>query len=115
MFGFIERHMLPVFMSNILAIGATVAFDVDIKTIMAVITLVVTQLWVGIRWGMKIEKGQIYLDNRLTEIDRALKVLNVNNGSTESIRDAVRIGIEEALLAQDKRISYHASKATGGL
>lgn len=91
------------------------AFDVDIKTVMAVITLVVTQLWVGIRWGMKIEKGQIYLDNRLTEIDRALKVLNINNGPTESIRDAVRIGIEEALLAQDKRISYYASKATGGI
>lgn len=120
--GLTDKIMFPLLPAYLLTIATTVAFDVDIKTVVAVISLVLAQLWMGIKWGMKIESTQTKLSGRLDSIDKVLEGQDEMLKKSEKwdelesiVSKSIKAGIEEVLFAQNKLISNSTSEATRGL
>lgn len=116
--GLSEKFMFPLIPAYIITIASTVAFDVDIKTIVAVISLVLAQLWMGIKWGMKIESTQTVLSSRLDNIDKVLEnqdeMLRKNEKFDQIdhiIQQSIKKSIEEVLVVHNKLASNSATEA----
>lgn len=116
--GLSEKFMLPLIPAYIITIASTVAFDVDIKTIVAVISLVLAQLWMGIKWGMKIESTQTVLSSRLDNIDKVLENQDEMLRKSEKfdqidhiIQQSIKKSIEEVLVVHNKLASNSATEA----
>lgn len=116
--GLSEKFMFPLILAYIMTIASTVAFDVDIKTIVAVISLVLAQLWMGIKWGMKIESTQTVLSSRLDNIDKVLENQDEMLRKSEKfdqidhiIQQSIKKSIEEVLVVHNKLASNSATEA----
>ena len=117
-----DKYMFPLLPAYLMTIATTVVFDVDVKTVIAVITLVLAQLWMGIKWGMKIESTQTKLTTRLDNIDLVLakqdKMLEKSEKFDELesiIHKSIKVSIEEVLRVQSKHTSHNAIETTGGV
>lgn len=117
-----EKLMFPLMPAYIMTIATTVAFDVDVKTVIAVISLVLAQLWMGIKWGLKIENAQTTLTARLNNIDNVLKNQDEMLKKSEKfdeidsiIQKSIKVSIEEVLRVQGKHISNNVTSGSGGV
>lgn len=116
--GISEKFMFPLIPAYIMTLATTVAFDVDVKTIVAVVSLVLAQLWMGIKWGIKIESTQTKLSGRLDMIDSVLEGQNRMLEKSEKIdqidhiiQQSIRKTLEEVLVANNKLTSNLATEA----
>lgn len=82
-------------------LASTLVFDVDIKTIISVIALVVSQLYLIIKWGVKIE-------SRLTKIEDKLDGSKASDDISAIVQEEIKKGIKEVLRAQNKSTSNNA-------
>ena len=85
-------------------LASTLAFDVDIKTVISVIGLVVSQLYLIIKWGVKI-------DSRLTKIEDKLDVSKASDEIAVMVSESIQKGINEVLRAHDRLVSDSATEA----